>query len=425
MGFRTPVDIANRALQHCGAKRISNTLGFTEDSVNASECAFAYDMLRRAELRRNVWRHAIRNCVLRPIDTSTRLLAPVMWSSLTTYFSGSIVSDAQGYVWISTQPDNLGNTPGNHGYWEPYFGPMAVPPHVAGESYFAGDVVYIASGAGVNNVYMSRENSNTDTPTTTTAWDTTVTYRKNAVVTYLGTPRQSLIDLNLGQTPTASPAAWSSGTTYALANTVCGSDGLIYTSLSGGNIGNDPTSSPSFWSTAGVLCPWTTTLTRTSTSDKWLAIGAALTELGLVYPIGSGPLSSTDTRNVYRVPANYLREAAQDPKAGSHSPLGAPAGRQYEDWDFSGDYFTTSESSPIVFRFVADVVNVPKFDDMFCEGLAARVGMEVCERVTQSNAKVSTIAGMYQRFMTEARIVNAIEIGSEEAPEDDWVTCRV
>lgn len=424
MAFRHPVDIANRALQHCGAKRISDFLGFTEDSVNASECAFAYDKLRRAELRRNTWRHAIRTAVLRPIATTSRLLAPALWSSGTTYFTGSVVSDASNYLWISTQPDNLNNAPGNHGYWEPYFGPMAIPAFSSGTSYWAGDVVYVADGAGVNSVYMSRENSNTDTPSTATTWDSTATYRKNAVVTYLGTPRQSLIDLNVGQTPTSSPAAWSSGTTYASAATVCGSDGLIYTSLSNGNLGNDPTSSPTFWSTAGLLCPWTVTLTRTSTSDKWLAIGAALTELGLIYPVGSGPLTDTDTRNVYRVPGNHLRKAAQDPKAGSYSPLGAPAYRQYEDWDFHGDYFVSTTADPIIYRFVADVVNVPKFDDLFCEGLAARIGLEICPKVTQSEAKVATIAGKYKVFMGEARIVNAIEIGSEEPPEDDWVTAR-
>ena len=56
--FLTPVDIANRALQHLGAKRINTTYGFTEDSRNASEIASCYDKLRRAELQRNVWTKA-------------------------------------------------------------------------------------------------------------------------------------------------------------------------------------------------------------------------------------------------------------------------------------------------------------------------------------------------------------------------------
>jgi hypothetical protein len=49
----------------------------------------------------------------------------------------------------------------------------------------------------------------------------------------------------------------------------------------------------------------------------------------------------------------------------------------------------------------------------------------VCEPLTQSSAKLGTIAKMYDTFMTEARIVNGIETGAEEPPEDDYVTCRL
>jgi hypothetical protein len=65
--FQSPVDIANRGMQHIGAVRIG-ALGFGELSVQASECGFVYDKVRRAELRRNVWRFATRLCVLRPFE---------------------------------------------------------------------------------------------------------------------------------------------------------------------------------------------------------------------------------------------------------------------------------------------------------------------------------------------------------------------
>ena len=81
MSFLTPIDIANRALQHVGASRIDPTLGFTEISKNAQEISFCYDKLRRAELRRNVWRFAIRSAVLRPIDTTTLMLVPALCSA--------------------------------------------------------------------------------------------------------------------------------------------------------------------------------------------------------------------------------------------------------------------------------------------------------------------------------------------------------
>jgi hypothetical protein len=64
-------------------------------------------------------------------------------------------------------------------------------------------------------------------------------------------------------------------------------------------------------------------------------------------------------------------------------------------------------------------------DDMFCEGLGARIGLAVCEPLTQSTAKTNTIAQEYQKFMSEARAVNGIETGAVEPPLDDYIACRM
>src|SRR3569832_2091131 len=122
MPFRNSVDIANRACQRIGAQRISDTLGFTEDSKNASAMYFAYDKLRRAELRANLWKFSTRKAVLRPVDTTTMIIAPAMWSSTTSYRPGAIVSDAGNTLWISNYPDNLNNAPGNSFFWDLYVG---------------------------------------------------------------------------------------------------------------------------------------------------------------------------------------------------------------------------------------------------------------------------------------------------------------
>jgi hypothetical protein len=71
------------------------------------------------------------------------------------------------------------------------------------------------------------------------------------------------------------------------------------------------------------------------------------------------------------------------------------------------------------------VTNVQAFDDMFCEGLAARMGYEGCEDITQSTEKKQLCAQEYARFMGDARVVNAIETGATEPPEDDYIVCRV
>lgn len=430
--FNTPTDIGNRALQHCGEEMMDGVLGFTEVSKAARQISFAYGKLRRAELERNVWTFATRRAALRAIDGDTMLLTPAVWVSTVNYFAGSIVSDAAGTAWISRIQNNLGNEPQSSSAWEPYFGPLSVSLYDSETSYLAGELVYTAAGNGTYRVYVSLQTGNEDNPATATAWSATTVYDTADVVTYLSVSYKSLIDLNLAQTPTASPAAWNSATTYSAAQTVCGSDGIIYSSIAGANLNHDPVSTGgAYWTDTGVLCPWTTVIGGGAGSLKWLQVGGAefpygvgLTTLNIFYPLGSGPSSQNDTRNVYRLPAGYLRQAGQDPKAGSTSWFGAPTNSIYNDWLFEGDYLISAMNDTIVFRFVADVQDVTKMKTMFCEGLAARIASEIVEPLTQSTAKLSAIMQVYNKTMGEARLINAIEVGSEEAPLDDWLACR-
>lgn len=427
--FQSPVDIANRALQHCGSPRITD---FTEDSKQASETAFVYDMLRQAELRRNVWRFSTRRACLRPIDPTFILVQPTLWSSSTTYALGALVTDSTGVIWMSLVPDNLNQAPGGstNGYWDVYFGPLAVPPWdtTGSTAYYSGELVYIAAGNGTASIYMSLLDGNSDDPQTPSAYSSTTTYMHDQVTQYNNVSYRSLIDLNLNNEPDLSPASWVSTTTYSSGQQVCGSNGEVYTSAVNNNTGNDPTlDNGSNWTATGNLCPWTTTLLDADTgSYNWRLINASWTNLlALIYPVGAGPTTQTFTKNVFRLPAGYLRKASQDPKAGSRSYLGAPSGNEYDDWEFEGDYITSRTAYPIVLRFVADITDVTKMDPMFCEGLAARIALEVCESLTQSDAKMKSIGGMYTKFMTEARMVNGIETGADEPPEDEFISCRL
>lgn len=115
LSFQSPVDIANRALQHVGALRI---VSFTDDTKSAGEVSFVYDKVRQAELRRNCWRFAYRNAVLRPVNslsqligqvpTSTApnllasmLLMPPVYDPSVTYPLGAIVADTNNTLWQS------------------------------------------------------------------------------------------------------------------------------------------------------------------------------------------------------------------------------------------------------------------------------------------------------------------------------------
>ncbi len=518
--FNSPVDIANRACQHCGVTRIAS---LDEDSVQAGEILFCYDKLRKAELRRNVWRFAIKRAAIRPIAIGTMLLSAPLWSPTTTYGFGAIVADSGGVMWQSLSQDNLNNQLGASPVWDLYCGPLTVSPYdTSGTTgYFSGELVYETPGDGTYTVYASLQNGNAQDPRAPSLWiaatqfaldqvvqyyaawaigttyaagdvvtysrvayisliagnvgnnpatasagmwiglpitlapayyNSTTAYTVGMFVTYLGTnyvcvlastgnlPTNttywaaqatgttyvSLIEFNLNNDPSLSPAPWISSVSYSIGDSVGATNRLIYTSTTNSNAGNDPTTdNGSNWTSSGVLTPWTTVDPFGNANSTWLQLGVSLVAPNIIYPIGAGPANQSFTRNVFRLPAGFLRRAPQDPKAGSVSFMGAPTGLMYDDWNLEGNYIVSRETEPIALRFVADITDVSKFDDMFCEGLGARIALAIVQRVTNSNEKTNIIANEYTKFMGEARTVNGIETGSTEPPEDDYLTCRI
>lgn len=423
MPYLDSLDIANRALQHCGAEQI---LTVSEDSKNNKEAAFAYDKVRRAELRRNTWRFATRKAALRAIDTNTLLLNPAAWSSTTTYLPGAIVKDSNGQLWLSTWPDNVNNEPATTDAWDMYFGPMTASLYDSTAAYYAGELVYKPTGTSAGYVvYMSLVNGNSDDPATANAWSSTTTYTADQVVSYSGYMWRSLLPYNLNVTPAVGPSAFDITATYSAGNTVTGSDNFIYSSVGNGNVGNDPTTDGgTHWTNTNVMNGWAKTPTVPTSATSWRVIGASLSALSIIYPIGAGPSSNANSRNLYRLPAGYLCKAPQDPTAGAFPFLGAPTNRDMDDWQFEGDYITSMDSGPLVFRFVADVTDVSTFDDMFCEGLACRLAEAICEPVTQSRNKLADIQAEYKIFMGEARSRNLVELGAIEPSLDQFISCR-
>lgn len=323
----TQTDIANRALQHCGAERIQPGAVLTEDSKNASEVRACYDLTRRAELRRNTWRFSTRRTAIRPIDSDTKFVTFGDWDDAEDYVLNDIVTGSDGVVYISKADSNTSNDPtaGTFNKWSRYFGPLTASQHPSVDdedgNFYAGELVYVGA-----DMFLSLISGNEDVP------------------------------------PSSN---WMEMTT-------------------------DPT----------------------------------LSEATFIYPIGSGPLSQSDTKQVYRLPAGYVMIAPQNPKAGSVPILGTPSNEAYRDWEFEGDYLLTQDPGVLVFRFIADIADPDAFDPMFVEGFACRIALSVCEPITQSGSKLSNIGSMYEKFMKEARIVNGVEKGAEEQEIDSLIACR-
>lgn len=379
--FQNPTDIANRALQHCGVRRIADGALLTEASNNASEIRACYDKLRIAEQRRAVWRYTKRKAALRAIGAfnASKFVTFATWVIGTTYNFNDVVTGSDGEIYYSLSASNIANDPAaTSGYWTNYAGPLTAQEYVT---------------------------------------------------------------------------TWGSGFTYALGDHAIGSDGSIYTSLADANINHNPVGDNNVhWSIATTVdaddntaatddsffagelffIGGTTYLSLqsgnedTPPSTKWRTFTAApaLALPNLIYPLGSGPFNDSTTRNVFRLPNGYLRKAPRSSKAGQYSVLGAPSNLLDTDWEFEGNYFTSSLPGPFIFPFAADVSDVAQMDPMFCEYLACRIALEVCERLTQSTAKLQAIASMYKKLQTEAIAVNGIEVGAQEPPLDDYLACR-
>ena len=526
--YLAPVDIANRAIQHTGGRRITAAQFANPTGTGDNEVAFSYDKVRVRELRRNCWRFATRRVYLYPIDVNTALFTPGQWSATQVYYPGAVVADANGALWSSDVNNNLGNQPAlGSMIWEQYFGPLTVDPWqnplvapftqpqvITSQGYNNGDLAYIMLGtpyaAGTVAIFRSLQLGNTDNPQTPDTWSATdvppvgvnvqnpapQVYYQNQVVLWNGVLYQSLLNGNAGNQPDISPAwwtpivnvinewvqgqtytagsfaldqvfssvsytltglysasftitdtifqalntvvndqvspandptnwqsmytTWAIGTTYNLGQVVSYS-GVLYQSLVAANVGYTPSTSPT---------DWTTTLTNTLYGSlNWLQLPGltTLTPLVIDYPLNSGPASSLSTPNIFRLPNGYLRMAPKNPKGNVVSFLGAPSGDNTpDDWVFEGNYIVSQSWYPIRIRFVADVSDVTRMDSMFCEGLAAAIGLAIAPRTTQSENKVAgSIEHAYSEIMGEARDVNGIEVGYTEPPEDDYVNCRL
>lgn len=320
-GFTTPLDIADRAIQHIGGRRLQRSSITTlaewasATDLGASETYFAYDKVRQAELRRNVWKFSKRRCALRTVSSTTHLLTFGTWGNATAYTAGDVVADTNGNPWIALRA-STGVSPSAIAFpsWEEYCGPRTIDAYNSALTYYVGELVTSSS--------------------------------------------------------------------------------VQYISIVNGNVGNSPSSSPSQW------LPLTTQGTATTLYVP--------TPVPYTQSAGSG-------YGLFYLPARFLRLAAQDPKIAGVSNQAMTAGQQWSDFDIEDQFLITSVASPLVLRFAADIELLPYMDPLFCEGLAARLGKEIAIRLEPS--KEGSCMEAYSLSINEARMINAIELGNTDPPD--------
>jgi len=120
----------------------------------------------------------------------------------------------------------------------------------------------------------------------------------------------------------------------------------------------------------------------------------------------------------YPLPNDFLRFLR-----GTEAGTGDEERERY--WKREGDSVVTEDSSPLQFRYIAQITDPAQFDSLFVDLLATTLAYELCEEITQSTSKKDTLAFDRQNIIIEARRVNAIENPSQDPPEDSWLQARL
>lgn len=115
----------------------------------------------------------------------------------------------------------------------------------------------------------------------------------------------------------------------------------------------------------------------------------------------------------YSLPNDYIRLIRDD-----ESGLSV-------DWKIEGLFILSKDAAPLEIRYVAQITDPNYFDALFIEALAAALAVACCKEIADSTSDKESLKEDYKDAIAEAKKWGAIEKGSQEFPEDDWITARL
>jgi len=119
--------------------------------------------------------------------------------------------------------------------------------------------------------------------------------------------------------------------------------------------------------------------------------------------------------NAFQLPSDFLRLLPNYPEDAVNST----------DWQIEGQKIYTDDDAPIYIRYIKRTTDTATFDPLFVEALSAKMALELCEEITQSNTKKSDLKDDFKTMILEARRNNAFENIAAESPTDTWITGRL
>lgn len=118
--------------------------------------------------------------------------------------------------------------------------------------------------------------------------------------------------------------------------------------------------------------------------------------------------------HAYSLPSDFIRL----------SPDFAEDNLNSKDWQIQNGKIYTDDSSPLYIRYVKRVTDPNEMTSLFREAISAKMAMEMCEELSQSNAKKESLKADYDMVIRRAKKSNAFQNVSQTPPDDEWITAR-
>jgi len=173
--------------------------------------------------------------------------------------------------------------------------------------------------------------------------------------------------------------------------------------------------------------PLTTTFTITDD-------GAAISTVGYTWTT-----SATGTTNLsaawgftasFAIPSDCLRVIELNNYSGLHEILGA-SGKGYADFSIESNRILTNSNDDLEIRYVctipvtAGTTITPVLDYLLQEAICLKIGIEICEILTEDQGKKNQLWQEYKIAITQAKRCDAIETPGYALDEDDWLNARL
>lgn len=116
----------------------------------------------------------------------------------------------------------------------------------------------------------------------------------------------------------------------------------------------------------------------------------------------------------YTLPSDFIRLAPDYEEDNTNT----------QDYVIQGRKIYTDYSAPLYIRYVKRVTDPNEMTPLFREALSARMAIEMCEELTQSNSKKEAVEANYVEIVRRAKKSNAFQRISQMPAEDEWITVR-